>query len=148
MPTIKFVCTDRKLKQGEIRNRPGICFKKGLSAGFVAGLNKALKKQARIKPILTELTTARPILRQRAPAMQAPAQNIQLPSLEELIRNRPKRPDGKYVNNPRDLLMGLAIRNPNFTSATGNQYRTRAQKKAMDPAALKAYYISTGEYRK
>lgn len=140
MSTIKFVCTDRKLKQGEIRNRPGICFKKGLSAGFVAGLNKALKKQVRMKPILTELTTARPVLRKR------PMQNIQLPSLEELIKNRPRRPDGKYVNNPRDLLMGLPIRNANFTN--GNQYRTRAQKKAMDPAALKAYYISTGEYRK
>lgn len=38
---IKFVCTDRTpLIQGEIRDRPGRCFEKGLKAGFAAGLRK------------------------------------------------------------------------------------------------------------
>jgi hypothetical protein len=42
--TIKFVCTDKKLKQGQIRNKPGICFKTGLKAGFAAGISKGKKK--------------------------------------------------------------------------------------------------------
>lgn len=44
MPRIKFVCSDRpKLKQGEIRNKPGICFKNGIRAGFAAGIQKGQK---------------------------------------------------------------------------------------------------------
>lgn len=49
---IKFVCTDKiPLPQGQIRNKPGICFKNGLRAGFVAGLQKAQKKQIRMNII-------------------------------------------------------------------------------------------------
>ena len=54
---IRFVCknTSKKLKQGEIRDQAGNCFKKGIRVGFAVGLNKALKKQAKIKPILQEM---------------------------------------------------------------------------------------------
>jgi hypothetical protein len=47
--TIKFVCTDKKLKQGQLRNKPGICFKTGLKAGFAAGISKEKKKQEKKK---------------------------------------------------------------------------------------------------
>lgn len=49
---IKFVCTDKiPLPQGQIRNKPGICFKNGLRAGFAAGIQKAQKKQIRMNTI-------------------------------------------------------------------------------------------------
>ena len=42
---IKFVCTDKiPLPQGQIRNKPGICFKTGLKAGFAAGISAGIKK--------------------------------------------------------------------------------------------------------
>lgn len=45
--TLRFVCTDRTpLVQGEIRDRPGRCFSKGLKAGFAAGLRKGQEGQA------------------------------------------------------------------------------------------------------
>lgn len=41
---LSFVCTDRTpLVQGEIRDKPGRCFKKGLKAGFAAGTERATK---------------------------------------------------------------------------------------------------------
>ena len=43
---LRFVCTDRTpLVQGEIRDRPGRCFTKGLKAGLVAGLKKGQEGQ-------------------------------------------------------------------------------------------------------
>jgi hypothetical protein len=53
--TLRFVCSDRPMKQGEIKDKAGRCFKKGLRAGFVAGLQKG-KKQEKKKAPITEAT--------------------------------------------------------------------------------------------
>ena len=52
----KRVCSDKEpLGRNKVRERPGVCFKKGISAGFVAGLQKAtqtaLKKQVKMNII-------------------------------------------------------------------------------------------------
>ena len=131
---IKFVCRNvgKKLKQGELRDQPGNCFKKGIRVGFATGLNKALKKQAKIKPILEELRTNRPRLR----ATQQPAQaQAQRPSLRALIENRPNK-----QTRVRDFLSTLPIRNPQFR-------RTTREKKAMGTERLTQFLINSGEYR-
>jgi hypothetical protein len=115
------VCTDKKLKQGEIRDRGSNCFKKGIRAGFVAGLQKCLKKQIKINPILQELKTNPPKLR--------------ITSLATLIQNRPNKTTTKI----RDFLTTLPIKNKEY------QMTTR-KKKALSTDGLKTYLIATGEY--
>jgi len=122
-PKLKFVCSDRKLKQGEIRDRGSNCFKKGIRAGFVAGLQKCLKKQIKINPILQELKTNPPKLR--------------ITSLATLIENRPNKTTTKI----RDFLTTLPIKNKEF------QISTR-KKKALSTDGLKAYLVATGEYKR
>jgi len=122
-PKLKFVCSDRKLKQGEIRDRGSNCFKKGIRAGFVAGLQKCLKKQVKINPILQELKTNPPKLR--------------ITSLATLIENRPNKTTTKI----RDFLTTLPIKNKEF------QISTR-KKKALSTDGLKAYLVATGEYKR
>lgn len=39
----KRVCTDKKLSGNQIRESSGVCFKKGLRAGFSAGISKGSK---------------------------------------------------------------------------------------------------------
>ena len=122
-PKLKFVCSDRKLKQGEIRDRGSSCFKKGIRAGFVAGLQKCLKKQIKINPLLQELKTNPPKLR--------------ITSLATLIENRPNKTTTKI----RDFLTTLPIKNKEF------QISTR-KKKALSTDGLKAYLVATGEYKR
>jgi hypothetical protein len=126
---LKIVCSDKlKLKQGEIRNKyPGDCFKRGLRAGFVAGINKQLKKQARIKPILDELKNAVPVLKKAIP----------IPSLATLIENR----SSKSTRKIRDFLTTLPIRNKEYQLST-------KKKKAMSTDGLKTYLVATGEYKR
>jgi hypothetical protein len=132
MPKLKIVCSDKpKLKQGEIRNKnPGDCFKKGIRIGFVAGLQKCLKKQVKIKPILDELKNARPVLKK-----VVPSNNI--PSLAILIENR----INKATRKIRDFLTTLPINNKQYQLST-------KKKKAMSTDGLKTYLIATGEYRR
>ena len=120
-PKLKFVCTDKKLKQGEIRDRGSNCFKKGIRAGFVAGLQKCLKKQIKINPILQELKNNFPKLR--------------ITSLATLIQNRPNKTTTKI----RDFLTTLPIKNKEY------QMTTR-KKKALSTEGLKTYLVATGEY--
>jgi len=52
----KRVCSDKEpLGGNKVRERPGVCFKKGLGAGFAAGIQKAtqmaLKKQVKMNII-------------------------------------------------------------------------------------------------
>ena len=122
-PKLKFVCSDRKLKQGEIRDRGSSCFKKGIRAGFVAGLQKCLKKQIKINPLLQELKTNPPKLR--------------ITSLATLIENRPNKTTTKI----RDFLTTLPIKNKEY------QISTR-KKKALSTDGLKAYLVATGEYKR
>lgn len=135
-PKIKFVCRNvgKKLKQGELRDQPGNCFKKGIRVGFATGLNKALKKQAKIKPILEELKKRPPRLRPVQQPAQQPAQ-AQRPSLRALIENRPNK-----QTRVRDFLSTLPIRNPQFR-------RTTREKKAMGTEGLTQFLINSGEYR-
>jgi hypothetical protein len=125
-PKLKIVCSDKpKLKQNEIRNkRPGDCFKRGLKAGFVAGLNKMLKKQAKIKPILQELKEKPPTLKSTKP------------SLATLIENRPNK-----ATRVRDFLTTLPIKNKDLQMST-------KKKKELNTEGLKQYLINTGEYRR
>lgn len=44
---IKVVCSDKKLKQGQLRAPAGYCFKRGLAAGFAAGIKKGEQKVLR-----------------------------------------------------------------------------------------------------
>ena len=118
---LKFVCTDKKLKQGEIRDRGSNCFKKGIRAGFVAGLQKCLKKQIKINPILQELKNN--------------PQKLRTTSLATLIQNRPNKTTTKI----RDFLTTLPIKNKEY------QMTTR-KKKAMSTEGLKTYLVATGEY--
>ena len=125
-PKLKIICSDKpKLKQGEIRNKkPGDCFKRGLKAGFVAGINKALKKQAKIKPILQELKDKPPALKSTKP------------SLTTLIENRPNK-----ATRVRDFLTTLPIKNKDLQIST-------KKKKELSTEGLKKYLIDTGEYRR
>lgn len=118
---LKFVCTDKKLKQGEIRDRGSNCFKKGIRAGFVAGLQKCLKKQMKIKPVLEELKNNFPKLR--------------ITSLATLIQNRPNKTTTKI----RDFLTTLPIKNKEYQMTT-------KKKKALSTEGLKTYLVATGEY--
>lgn len=40
LPRIRAVCTDKKLKQGQLRAPPGFCFRKGVRAGFAAAMRR------------------------------------------------------------------------------------------------------------
>lgn len=58
---IQFVCTDKKLKQGQIRSLPGICYKKGFRTGYAIAMkqqNRAPIRRAR--PLLETLINNRP----------------------------------------------------------------------------------------
>jgi len=120
---LKIVCSDKpKLKQGEIRNKyPGDCYRKGLRAGFAAGLNKQLKKQVKIKPVLEEIKNKFPRLR--------------ITSLKTLIENR----TNKTTTKIRDFLTTLVIRNKDYQIST-------KKKKDLSTEGLKAYLVATGEY--
>jgi len=123
---LKFVCKNisKKLKQGEIRDQAGNCFKKGIRVGFAVGINKALKKQAKIKPILQELKENPPILKSSKQ------------SLTTLIENRPNK-----ATRVRDFLTTLPIKNKDLQIST-------KRKKALTTEGLKTYLIETGEYRR
>jgi len=121
---IRFVCKNisKKLKQGEIRDQAGNCFKKGIKVGFAVGINKALKKQAKIKPILQELKEKPPTLKSTKP------------SLTTLIENRPNK-----ATRVRDFLTTLPIKNKDLQMST-------KKKKELNTEGLKQYLINTGEY--
>lgn len=123
---IRFVCknTSKKLKQGEIRDQAGNCFKKGIRVGYAVGLNKALKKQAKIKPLLQEMKEKPPTLKSTRP------------SLATLIENR----KNKTTTKVRDFLTTLPIKNKDLQMST-------KKKKELSTEGLKQYLINTGEYR-
>jgi len=121
---LKIVCSDKpKLKQGEIRNKnPADCFRKGLKIGFITGLQKCLKRQVKIKPILDELKNP---------------PKLRITSLKTLIENRPNKSTTKI----RDYLTTLPIRNKEY------QISTR-KKKSLTTSGLSAYLVATGEYKR
>jgi hypothetical protein len=121
---IRFVCknTSKKLKQGELRDQAGNCFKKGIRVGFAVGLNKALKRQAKIKPILEELKKPQTLKSTK-------------PSLTTLIENRPN----KTTTKVRDFLTTLKL--------PEKFQMTTKKKKALSTEGLKKYLIDTGVYR-
>jgi len=121
---IRFVCKNisKKLKQGELRDQAGNCFKKGIKVGYAVGLTKAMKKQAKIKPILQELKNKPPALKSIKP------------SLATLIENRPNK-----ATRVRDFLTTLPIKNKDLQMST-------KKKKELNTEGLKQYLINTGEY--
>jgi len=58
MPTLRFVCSDRPLKQGEIKDKAGRCFKKGLRAGYVAGIQTGKKQEKKKQPRIEAAASA------------------------------------------------------------------------------------------
>jgi hypothetical protein len=58
MPTLRFVCSDRPMKQGEIKDKAGRCFKKGLRAGYVAGIQKGKKQEKKKQPVVEAAASA------------------------------------------------------------------------------------------
>lgn len=136
---LKTVCTDKRIPSGQVRGTAGYCYKRGVKSGFVAGLNKALKKQVRIRPILNELINARPQLRQ---APRQPIVEIQLPSLTALNNSR----NDKATRKARDFYSQLPIRNPNYQYGQPS-YKSVDQKKRLGTVGLRQWLIQTGEYR-
>ena len=137
---IRFVCKNlgKKLKQGEIWDQPGNCFRKGVRVGFVAGIRKATTKQAKIKPILQELKNNPPRLRpvpKKKSILNVISNSIPKPSLKALIDARPN----KTTTKARDFLTTLPIRNKELQ-------KTTKEKKAMSTEGLKKYLIDTKEY--
>jgi hypothetical protein len=54
----KRVCSDKPNIGNNIRERAGVCFKKGLSAGFAAGIQKGTKVGKSKQPQITAAATA------------------------------------------------------------------------------------------
>jgi hypothetical protein len=75
------VCTDRTpLVQGEVRDKPGRCFSKGLKAGFVAGLKKGQEGQVPVGQ-----PPAPPATQQIPPPPPAPPAPQQIPRRDAVI---------------------------------------------------------------
>jgi hypothetical protein len=118
---IRFVCTDKKLKQGQIRSKPGICYKKGFKTGYAIAMSKnRLQPFVRIQPNRPPIS---PIQRQRA-----------RPSLERLINNRPN----KSTTKARDFMTTLEVPE-NYNIST-------KEKKALGTEGLKRWLINSGMY--
>jgi hypothetical protein len=137
---IIFVCSDKeKLPKNKVRNKPGICFKNGLRAGFAAGINKA-KKQVEISARNRENTE-----------MAANDMNIRTtnnkPSIKEILdRINPRvevvkngKTTMKKLKNDDDLL----ISNVNFDVPE----LSRSQKKAKGKQGMIRYLIENKGYR-
>jgi len=148
---IKTICTDKKLKQGQLRAPPGFCFQKGLRAGFAAGIRKGIAQgqppvqaqapqppaQAPIPNLFGAIPTLprRPRPRTNAPRRR-PIQAQPVPSLKNLFNTYKV---GKAKPRLRDMLLGLRFVNPVYRI-------TNVQKRAMTPNQLKAWVIRSGEY--
>jgi hypothetical protein len=127
---IKFVCSDKiPLPQGQIRNKPGVCFKKGLGAGFVAGLQKAsqiaLKKQVKMNIIGKENIN----------------QNNLKTNIKQYIDSKGGRPVG--VKNRSDLLAEL-VKRENFQGMPTGLTNIKTMGKRRMIEMLEA----TGKYRR
>lgn len=146
-PKLKFVCTDKKpLEQGEIRGRAGFCFKRGVKAGFIAGLRKAEKDAVKKKKgkVLTELKTKTQQKRE--------AEERRRMAQEDVNRARPRerRPSlatgyqrykaEKRDARERDYYMQLRFANPEYNRVSATA------RKAMGTAGLKAWVLRSGEY--
>lgn len=145
-PKLKILCSDKKpLKQGEIRGPPGYCFKRGLKAGFVAGLRKAEKNEVKKKKgkVLTELKTKAQAKRESEERRRMAEEDVNRararPSLKTLYETYRQR---AAVPRERDFLAGLSFRNPEYRRI-GSQER-----KNMGTARLKEWVLRSGEYVK
>ncbi len=108
---IKYVCSDKILKPGQVRNKPGICFQKGVAAGFRAAMMKIEKIQRvrGIKPIVPRITIL------ERPVRLRPVQKPTLPSLKELEKQMKEALIAKGLpNQPNDNLAKIYMSlNPN-----------------------------------
>lgn len=86
----KRICTDKiPLPQGQIRNKPGICFKTGLRAGFAAGIQKAQKKQIRMNSIgLDNIRRAAQEITQRRERNQMAVNDVNIRPAERVAGRR------------------------------------------------------------
>jgi hypothetical protein len=137
---VVFVCSDKeKLPKNKVRNKPGICFKKGLRAGFAAGISKA-KKQVEVSA------------RNRENAeMAANDMNIRTtnnkPSIKEILDRI--NPQVEVVKNGKRTMKkqknddDLLISNVNFNVPE----LTRTQKKAKGKQGMIRYLIENKGYR-
>ena len=143
-PKLKIVCTDRKpLEQGEIRGPSGYCFKRGVKAGFVAGLKKAEKIEVKKKKgkVLTELKTKAQKKKEEEERARMGREDV------NVARNRPSLREGyntyktqKRDARERDYYMQLRFRNPTYNRVSATE------RKAMGTARLKQWVLRSGEY--
>ncbi len=99
----KKVCTDRQLKKNETREKPGICFKKGIKAGFVAGINRARVFRRGVKhaePIRVGLALRK---------LQKPLNEHNLDTLRAVARNV----GNPYKQNTVATIAGLRVKGIN-----------------------------------
>lgn len=54
----KRICSDKPLTGNNVRERAGVCFKKGLRAGFAAGIQKGTKVTKRKQPQIEAAASA------------------------------------------------------------------------------------------
>lgn len=136
----KRVCSDKEpLGKNKVRENPGICFKKGLRAGFAAGLQRAQKQaeQAMIQRenammAVNDVNIAAP----RVP--MAPTAPV-LINIKNWIDGRGGRPVG--VKNRSDLLAELVQneRLPNVPTGLSNI-------KKLGKARMIQLLLNTGRY--
>ena len=146
---IKFVCSDRPMRQGEVRARGAFCFKRGLKAGFAAGIQSVLRRQQqqqrlaqvvatppatplRITPMGTPLMT--PVQTPRVTPRVTPASTPRAPaerrSLAVLLNNRPNK-------KIRTIDFLTTLPTPGFNLST------RDKKRLGGTEALKNWLINT-----
>lgn len=130
----KRVCSDKMpLGANKVRERPGVCFKKGLRAGFAAGIQKgtnqatqtALKKQVKMNIIGKENIN----------------RNNLKTNIKQYIDNKGGRPVG--VKNRSDLLAELVQRENLTGIATGLSNIKKLGKRGMIDLLT-----ATGKYRR
>lgn len=126
----KRVCSDKEpLGKNKVRELPGVCFKKGVKAGFVAGLQKAtqiaLKKQVKMNAIGKENINP----------------NNLKTNIKQFIDSKGGRPVG--VKNRSDLLAGL-VQRENLTGLPTGQSNIKKLGKRRMIELLEA----TGKYRR
>jgi hypothetical protein len=84
MPTLRFVCSDRPMKQGEIKDKAGRCFKKGLRAGYVAGIQTGKKQEKKKQPRVEAAASAVVMSKFRSIPVERASNDLRKAYLSEL----------------------------------------------------------------
>jgi hypothetical protein len=173
-PKLSIICTDKRpLTQGQIRGPPGYCFKRGLKAGFAAGIRKGQQQpqgENRLIPLAPVANIFQPnqppllaiedIPRARPPLLALP---YEVPVLPELPRRPPltKRKKTAPTKSIRKLWDEFVEKSGKLKGQlnykrwlaalplTGNAGKLGSrEKRAMSTGDLENLLINTGKYSK